>query len=46
MEKSIEYYKDHPIKFIEDLYNIKLLPYQKLILQKIYEKPDSKRKVR
>ena len=42
MEKSNEYYKEHPIEFIEDLHSVKLLPYQKIILQKISENPNEK----
>jgi nickel-dependent lactate racemase len=40
MNKSKEYYKEHPVEFIEDLYDVKLLQYQKEILLKIHNNPD------
>jgi hypothetical protein len=34
-KNKIQYYRENPSAFVEDIYNIKLLPYQKYYLNKI-----------
>lgn len=36
MNKNIECYKRNPTAFLEEYYGIKLLPHQKLIIDKMY----------
>ena len=37
MDRDLSFYKENPIEYIEDTQNVKLLEYQKEILQKIYD---------
>lgn len=36
---NIEYYKRNPTAFLEEYYGIKLLPYQKVLIDKMYNAP-------
>lgn len=39
MNKNIECYKRNPTTFLEEYYGIKLLPHQKVIIDKMYNAP-------
>ena len=39
MNKNIECYKRNPTAFLEEYYGVKLLPHQKMIIDKMYNVP-------